>query len=129
MKHALRQSLATPLSLVLAFPAAYFLVICILKYTFNVDMPYDASWPLLERLGIKESPGININSLILFGPVIAILMNTLQVLSIDKRFTKDHLHFHVRIRKKWFPIAVMGFSVFLLTVLFIYMFLENCLLK
>ena len=129
MNQPARQKWVAPASLLLALPTAYFISISILKYSFNIDGPFDSSWPLLERLGIKESLGFNINLLILFGPVLAIVMNIFQVLSIDRRFTKDHFHFHVRIRKHWFPIIVVAICICLLAVLFVYLLVENCLFK
>ena len=54
-------------ALLLALPTTYVLI-SILKYGWEIDGPFDSSAPLLERMGIKESPGWNINLLILFGP-------------------------------------------------------------
>lgn len=125
MKQTSQQWIASA-SLVLVFPSLYFIFISVLKYSLHIDGPYDNSWPFLVQLGIKESIGININLLILFGPILTILINLMQVLTVDKRFTRDHFHFHVRIRKKWLPLAVVLFSGLLLGVLALYLFTENC---
>lgn len=122
------QRWVAPASLLLVFPTVYFISISVLKFNLGVDGPFDNSWPLLLRLGIKESIGVNINLLILFGPLLAILMNVFQVLTADKRFTKDHFHFHVRIRKRWFPIVVAAFCGLVMAVLILYLFAENCLI-
>ncbi|MEJ7672590.1 MAG: hypothetical protein WKF59_07735 [Chitinophagaceae bacterium] len=55
----------------LTLPTAYFIFISLLKYGLGIPSLLDSAQPLLERLGIKESLGFNINLLILFGPLIA----------------------------------------------------------
>lgn len=115
-------------TLLLVFPTVYFISISALKFNLGINGPYDSSWPLLVRLGITESIGININLLILFGPLLAILINIFQVLTIDKRFTRDHFHFHFRIRKRWFPIVVVAFCALVMACLLLYLFAENCLM-
>ena len=112
-------------SLLLALPAAYFIMISVLKYVFNVDGPFDSATPFLERMGIKENLGWNINLLILFGPLIAFLITIFQVLTINWQFSKELFEFHFTIRKKWFPLMVAVLSGGLLLTLFIYLVGEN----
>ncbi|HMK26245.1 MAG TPA: hypothetical protein VK483_09470 [Chitinophagaceae bacterium] len=113
------------LSLLLALPTAYFILISVLKYGLNVDGPYDNATPFLERMGIQEDLGWNINLLILFGPLIAFLLTIFQTLQINWKFSKEEFEFHFTIRKKWFPLAVAVFSGGLLLTLFIYLVGEN----
>ena len=113
------------LSLLLALPTAYFITISLLKYVFNVDGPFDNATPFLERMGIKENLGWNINLLILFGPLIAFVLTIFQVLKINWRFTKEQFEFHFTIGKKWFPLLVAVLSGGLLLTLFIYLVGEN----
>lgn len=120
MKLSFNSALATPTSLLLVFPAAYFIGIIFLKHVLHVESPYEASILLLERLGINESPGLNINGLMLFGTAMGILMNITQVLSIEKHFTDNHFHFYVHIKRKWFPLTVILLSAVLFTVLLCY---------
>ncbi len=116
----------SPLALVLTFPAAYVILISLLKYGFGIDGPFDSSAPFLERLGFKESLGWNINLLILLGPVAALFLCVIQVVSLDWQFTKEHFQFRVFIRKHWFPIGIAVFSGLLLLALFLYLVGENC---
>ena len=121
-----KSNLVTVAGLVLAFPAAYFILISVLKYNFGIDGPFDSLQPALERIGIKDAIGWNINLLILFGPVLALLLSVFQVLRIKGEFTKQEFHFHVTIHKKWFPILLAAFSMSILAILFVYGFVENC---
>ncbi|MDP9231058.1 MAG: hypothetical protein M3O67_10380 [Bacteroidota bacterium] len=116
----------TALALLLALPTAYFILIAILKYGLNIDGPFDSATPFLERMGIKQTLGWNINLLILFGPVLALVLTIFQVLKIKWEFTKEDFQFHFTVQKRWFPILVAAFSIGLLAILFFYMLGENC---
>ena len=112
-------------ALLLVLPTVYFIIISLLKYVFNVDGPFDNATPLLERLGIQENLGWNINLLILFGPLIAFLFTAFQVLRINWKFTKPQFEFHVTIQKKWFPLLITLLSGAALLTLLIYLVGEN----
>ena len=129
MKQYTKQNGIAIASLLLALPTAYFICISILKYELGIDQPFDAIAPFLERMGIKETLGWNINLLILLGPVMAFLLTIFQVLKADWQFTREQFLFHFTIRKKWFPLLVAGFSVSLLAVLTIYLIGENLVIR
>jgi hypothetical protein len=126
MKPIIKSNWLTTAGLLLALPTAYLICISILKYGLNINEPFDSSAPLLERLGIKESLGWNINLLILLGPIAGFLLTIFQVLVIRWQFTKEHFQFQFTVRKKWFPILVAAFSISLLAILFFYLLGENC---
>jgi hypothetical protein len=126
MKSISKQKWITWAAMFLSLPTGYFILIAILKYVFGIDGPFDASAPLLEELGIKESLGWNINLLILLGPVAASILTAVQVLKIKWNLTWDKFEFHLMIRKQWFPILVAAFSISLLAILFLYLLGENC---
>jgi hypothetical protein len=126
MKSISKQKWITWAALFLSLPTGYFILIAILKYVFGIGGPFDASAPLLEELGIKESLGWNINLLILLGPVAASILTAVQVLKIKWNLTGDKFEFHLMIRKQWFPILVAAFSISLLAILFLYLLGENC---
>ena len=113
-------------ALLLAMPTMYFILISILKYGLGIDGPFDAVQPLAERWGIKDPPGINITSLILFGPVVAFLLTLFQFLQIEWHLTKEEFLLHFSFQKRWFPILVAGSSAGVLAILFFYMLGENC---
>jgi hypothetical protein len=88
--------------------------------------PYNAIAPFVERAGGTESLGWNINGLILFGPIVALLLTIFQVLSIRWSFTKEDFQCHVSIRKSWFPLLVIALSLSTLAILVFYSLGENC---
>ncbi len=112
-------------SLLLVLPTTYFIVISLLKYSLGIGGPFDAVQPFLERMGIQESLGWNINLLILFGPVLALLFSALQILHIDWHFSKEQFDFRITVQKKWLPFSIALLSVLVLATLFIYMIGEN----
>ncbi len=119
----------TVLALILVLPTAYFICISVLKYEMGVDAPFDTIAPLLERMGIRQTVGWNINLLILLGPVIAFVLAILQVLKIDRQFTKEQFDFHFTLRKRWFPLLVVAFSLCVLAILAIYLVGENLVIR
>ena len=112
--------------LLLALPTAYFIIIVLLKFGLKIDGPFDAVQPSLEKWGIKETLGWNINLLILFGPVLAFLFTIFQVLKIEFHFTKEEFLLQFNLQKKWFPLLVAVLNAGLMAVLLIYALGENC---
>jgi len=127
MKQLTKQNGIAIISLLLALPTAYFIVIAVLKYELGVDGPFDSIAPLLESWGIKESLGWNINLLILFGPLLAFLLTIFHLLGVRMQFTQNHFLFQITVRKRWLLLLVAGVSISLLAVLFTYLFGENCI--
>ena len=125
MKTAIRFNWISAAALLLALPTGYFILINLLN-EIDVAGPYNASQPLLENLGIRQSLGWNINLLIAFGPVIALIISVFQVLKIKFYFSKEQIDFSAQLQLKWFPLLVAALSAVLLTILFIYLFAENC---
>jgi hypothetical protein len=115
----------TVAALLLVLPTAYFILISILKYSLGVDGPFDTASPILESLGIQESLGWNINLLILFGPLIAFMLCIFQILKINWQIERDTFSFNFSIKKKWFPLSVVIFSIGILAILFFYFLIEN----
>ena len=116
----------TTLALLLALPTAYFILISLLKFTMGVDGPYDAAQPTLESLGLNQSIGLNVNLLILFGPVVAFFLTIFQVLQVEWSITRERFKFSFSIIKHRFPLLVSAFSLSLLAILFFYLLGENC---
>lgn len=121
-----RRSWLNILALLLVSPSVYFVVAAILKYEVGMNGPFDAAAPLLERMGLQEPPGWNINLLILFGPVIALLIAVSQVLRTEWYFSKEKLQFRFTLKKQPFPIGIIFLSGLVMGILFIYLVGENC---
>ena len=109
----------TAITLLLILPAAYFIAANILN-EFGISVFYKTIDPFIPR-----QIGWNINLLILFGPLLALLISLFQVLGIHWHFTKEHFDIHITIQRKWLPISVALFSGLILGTLFIYLVGEN----
>jgi len=110
----------------LILPAAWFFGINILNEV-GIHGPYNVSQPLLEKYGIRETLGWNINLLIVFGPIAAMLITLWQVLRIQWQFTKEQFDLRITVQRRPFPLLVLGTSGLLLVSLLVYLLLENFL--
>ena len=110
----------------LTLPSMYFILITLMKYEFHIPFLFDAASPLLESAGIREAIGWNINLLMLFGPVLAFLLNMLSVFELYYASGKDRISFHFSIKRSWRNLVVMLASSIALLVLFAYIMAENC---
>jgi len=115
----------TSLALLLIIPTTYFILIGVLSQ-FDINGPMEAIQPFAEKWGIKDPPGLNITSVILFGPVLAFLLTIFQFMKMEWRITKEELFVHFTFYKRWFPIVIAAASVGVLAILFFYMLGENC---
>ena len=115
----------TATGLVLVLPTAYFIFIGILS-EFGINGPLESIQPFAEKWGIKDPPGFNITSVILFGPMVAFLLTIFQFLKFEWHFTKEEFLLNLSFQKRWFPILVAVASVGVLAILFFYMIGENC---
>ena len=114
-------------TLALTLPTLYFIFINVMKYNFGVSAPYDAASPLLENYGISESIGWNINLLILFGPVLALMISILQILKIKWDISAESIAVHFLIKRNTFSILVSLISSGALAILLLYLVGENFL--
>jgi hypothetical protein len=101
----------------LLLPACYVIIISLLKFELGVNEPFDSSAPVLESWGIKEAPGFNISSLLVFGPMLAILLASIQVLTIRWKFSKENWDFNIRVRKKVLPLTIIFLGMLVLFTL------------
>jgi hypothetical protein len=115
----------TATGFLLVIPTVYFILIGVLS-EFGINGPLEAIQPLAEKWGIKDPPGLNITSVILFGPIVAFLLTIFQFMKIEWRLTNEEFIFHLNFYKRWFPILVAAASVGVLAILFFYMLGENC---
>ena len=122
----INRKLAFSFGALLSFPAAYFIFIALLKYGLKSSFLFDSAQPFLERLGIKESLGWNINLLILFGPLIALVFNLFSFLKVEWYNEKGKFSIRLSIQKYWWNIILVIFSGMLPAILFGYMLGENC---
>src|SRR5215204_5652441 len=106
----------TTAALLLTLPTAYFILIGVLS-ELGINRPLEATQPLAEKWGIKDPPGgFNISSLILFGPMLAILLTIFQFLKIEWHLAKEEFFLHFTFQKRWLPILIVAGSVLLLAL-------------
>ena len=120
-----RNNWLTSLALLLVLPTAYFILIGVLS-EMGINGPLDSIKPLAEKWGIKEGPGLNITSVIVFGPMLAFLLTVFQFMKIEWQLTKKELFIQFGFYRRWFPIIIAAASVGLLAMLFLYVSVENC---
>ena len=112
--------------LLLSLPTAYFIFISVLKYVFGVPGLFDSIAPALEQWGIRQTIGWNINLLILFGPLTALLLNLSNVLKVGWYSSEEEIKIKILIRKRWMNLSVVIFSTLIILILFAYLAGENC---
>lgn len=120
-----KPGLAAITGLLLTAPAAYFILISALKYLLHLPTLFDASAPFFNSPG-ADKPW-NINLVLVFGPLLAFLLNLSAITSFDGRKTEDGLTIQITFQRRlwnWLALAVSGAC---LLVLFLYAFGENCL--
>lgn len=109
----------------LILPTVYFFFINLMN-EFGWYWAYNVSEPMLNSLGLNQSLGLNINLLVLFGPVLALMLNVLSVLHIRIEAMKDRIDCRLSINKSWKNLAVVVLSTLVLLALFAYALGENC---
>jgi len=123
--HVLKPPISAGLGLLLTIPAAYFLVINLVN-ELGWSGPYEFSEPFLISLGLREGLGFNINLLIAFGPLVALLLNVTNVVSFEWKSSNADLKLNFHILKRWTNWMVIFFAGPCLLILFLYLIGENC---
>lgn len=115
----------TSIALLLILPAAYFILIGILS-EMGIYGPLESIKPIAEKWGIKDGPGLNITSVIVFGPMVAFLLTVFQFMKMEWRTTREEFLVQFSFYRRWFPIIVAAASVGVSALLFFYVAVENC---
>jgi hypothetical protein len=123
-----KQFISQPIALLsgwlLVIPSLYFILSALLNYEFGIPGLWSSIESIFEKPGNKQL-GLNINLLILFGPLVAILINLTQVMNVV--FKKDISSFNLEVELKryssnWMVIAAGSLC---LASLFLYLLGEN----
>ena len=115
----------TSIALLLILPAAYFILIGILS-EMGIYGPLESIKPIAEKWGIKDGPGLNITSVIVFGPMVAFLLTVFQFMKMEWRTAREEFLVQFSFYMRWFPIIVAAASVGVSALLFFYVAVENC---
>ena len=108
----------------LAFPAAYFVSSAIMNYGLGIDWLWKPIEPIFEKPA-NQHFGWNINMLIILGPIVAVLINTLSLAFIRFGKADDYFKFEIFIRRNWLNLAVIIIAGGSLLIMSIYLFFEN----
>lgn len=125
MYNAIHKKLFPLAGSLLVFPAAWFVLISILKYQLGFAGLYNISAPLLNSWGIHEPMGWNINLLILAGPVFALVLNVLGIASEHFNPAQESFDSRASLRRNWWGLAVIVCSSAVLIVMFVYLLMKN----
>lgn len=108
----------------MVLPTLYFIISGFLNYSLGFPVLWSVIQPIFENPGNKNL-GWNINLLLLFGPLIAILLNLPQVVRI---MLSDPLHvdLHLQFKKHGWSWLIILAGAFCLGCLFVYLLGENC---
>jgi 1,4-dihydroxy-2-naphthoate octaprenyltransferase len=112
-------------NLLLLLPAAIVIVASLLKYGLGVDGLFDAIAPTMEKWGIKDPPGLNITSLIVFGPASVFIFSALKAVKLRFMHEKEKDSILVEIKADKMLRSLIVISILVLAVLGSYLFLEN----
>jgi len=88
----------------LVFPAFYFMITGILNFEMGIPALWKPIDPIFENPSNKQ-PGWNINLLILFGPVLAFLLNFFSIVRIVWINGHEDMQLNFSIRKNWVNIG------------------------
>ena len=107
----------------LTFPGAYFVWSSILN-DIGIDWFWKPIAPIFDKPANKHF-GWNINIIIIFGPIIAIMINTLSLAYIQFEKADDYFKCQIFIRRNLLNILVLFIAGGSLLAMFMYLILEN----
>ncbi len=124
-----KQIISQPIALLagglLVIPSLYFILSALLNYEFGIPGLWSSIESIFEKPGNKQL-GLNINLLILFGPLVAILINLTQVMNVAFKKDVSSFNFEIELKKYSWNWMVIAAGLFCLGALFLYMVGENC---
>lgn len=117
---------AFTLGAILTFPIVFVIGASLMKYGMGINQPFDTVQPLLEKWGIKERFGWNVNAVILFGPILAIVLNFFSLVKLRVKQVDDYYELWICVKRYWWNILLVLAAGVMLGILFLYMLGENC---
>ncbi len=124
-----KQMVSQPIALLagwlLVIPSLYFILSALLNYEFGIPGLWSSIESIFEKPGNKQL-GLNVNLLILFGPLGAILINLEQVINIAFKKDASSFHFDIEVRSNSSNWIVIAAGLFCLAAIFLYLLEENC---
>ena len=97
IKHRLQVASA----ILLVIPALLVITASILKYGLGIGGLFDSIAPTMEKWGIKDPPGFNITSIVVFGPVIALLIAVFAIVKLKLMHSKEKDVFVIEVKNSF----------------------------
>lgn len=112
-------------NVLLLLPATLVIIASLLKYGLGIDGLFDAIAPTMERWGIKDPPGLNITTVIAFGPLAVLLIAVMKTIKLRFAHEREMDKIILEIKSdKMLRSFIIG-SMLVLAVLGTYLFFEN----
>ncbi len=124
-KQIVSQPIALLAGWLLVIPSLYFILSALLNYEFGIPGLWSSIESIFEKPENKHL-GLNINLLILFGPLVAILINLTQVMNVAFKKDVSSFNFEVEIKRYSYNWIVIVAGLFCLAAIFLYLLGENC---
>ncbi|MBC7851353.1 MAG: hypothetical protein H7Y31_16540 [Chitinophagaceae bacterium] len=120
-----RQKFIPLIGLVFSLPALFYIIAAQLEL-FGYPALYRSLEPILGETGVQHPMGWNLNFYILFGPVLAFVLNVLTVMHIQIEFTKERFDCRFTLVRSWRNLAVAFLSTTILLFFIAFALGENC---
>lgn len=118
------QKMAAEAGILLIMPAVY-LIISSLFEGAGFPMLYDAGIWLLSEIGLQQQFRL-VHALIIFGPVVASLLNVYAVASFNWERTRHDVMFGLSLKKSYFNWTMLLLSLVCLIVLLLLFLKAKC---
>jgi hypothetical protein len=113
------------ISAALVMPALYFILSAFLHYGFGVSGPWRLIEPIFNQPGNKDL-GLNINLLIVFGPIAACIISLFQVMHIDFQKQKEEVNIKASFLLKSYHWIIISAALACTGSMLLYFLGENC---
>jgi 1,4-dihydroxy-2-naphthoate octaprenyltransferase len=120
-----KQGMLFLFNFLLLLPATAVIVASLLKYELGIDAVFDAIAPTMEKWGIKDPPGLNITSLVVFGPLAVLLIAVVKTIKLRLAHEQEMDKIIVEIKPGKMLRSFMIVSILVLGILATYFFFEN----
>lgn len=124
-KATLKHSITASITLLLLLPACYFITSAILHYVFGISQ----GWQLIQPVFLhpeNKSLGININLLIVFGPIASCIISLFQIMHLEISKEDEMLHIKTSFVTKSYYWVIIAVSLLVTGCILLYFLSENC---
>jgi hypothetical protein len=120
-----KQGILFSFNFLLLLPATALIIASLLKYGLGIDDLFDAIAPTMESWGIKDPPGLNITSLVVFGPLAVLLIGVVKTIKPRLAHEQEMDKIILEIKADKMLRSFMIVSILVLGIIATYFFFEN----